>query len=267
MSLSIAIPCRDDPRLEDCIRSIPVGLPVEILVCLNGSPAHFRKHLEETFPDRLRLEELPDAHLARALEHAIQKAEHDHVLLMDSDCLFAPGAIESMLTAISRGSSENEVYKGLVEFDPGRTWSSALVARSRTRRQGSGLNAYKPPLVVSRKIAKRIGGYFFDGRLLWKEDADLDHRIRAAGIRIVSVESCRIKHAPLTLWSDLRSSFCYGVGKAIAKAHEIPLKASDRSHRQAYQEDGLMGLAYSLALMVSHSAGQVYEAMRRKALS
>jgi glycosyltransferase involved in cell wall biosynthesis len=214
MSLSVIIPCRDDVALADCVRSVDAD--AEVVVVLNGSPPAFAAWVEGELDGRARLLRLERPNLARALEEGIRGAAHDRVLLMDSDCVLAPGAIAATAQAMDAGDPGAEVYRGRILFDPGRTRGTALVARSRRQRQGGQLMAYKPPLALWRGLAPRLGGHVFDARLPWKEDADLDHRVRRAGIRVVPVDGCVIHHAPLSIAGDLRSTFCYGMGAAIA---------------------------------------------------
>ena len=260
MSLSVVIPCRDDAALADCVRSVDAG--AEIVVVLNGSPPAFAAWVEAELDGRARVLHLERPNLARALEEGIRAAANDRVLLMDSDCVLAPGAIAATTQAMDAGDPAAEVYRGRIRFDPGRTRGTALVARSRHQRQGGRLIAYKPPLALWRGLAPRLGGYIFDARLRWKEDADLDHRVRCAGIRIVPVDGCLIHHAPLSIAGDLRSTFRYGMGAAIARAHGLPLSPPSRSLRTALRNHGVVAALYLVAGNGVLAAGRTYARAR-----
>ena len=262
MTLTVVIPCRDDARVVDCIASIDTD--AEVLVVLNGSPPGFHATLDARCAGRARIEVLPRPNLSHALEHGIGAASSDRVLLMDSDCVFAPGSIAAIEAAMARGLPEREVYKGGIAFDAGATWASAVIARSRAQRCSVG--AYKPPLALSRRLRAALGGYFFDARLPWKEDADFAHRIERAGIRVVAVDGCAIRHAPLSLATDLRSSFRYGIGAAIARHLDVTLARPDRSPARALRLHGTAAALYMVLANRVRAAGYAY-ARSRIALS
>lgn len=256
MKLSIVIPCRDDARVVSCVRSVDTD--AEIVVVLNGSPPGFVDWVRREVGARARIEILESANLPRALQHGIDAASFDLALLMDSDCLFEPGSVAAVERAFETGSPGDEVYKGRIIFDPGTRRSTALVARSRSQRMARIETAYKPPLALSRRLRDRLGGYFFDSRLIWKEDADLDCRVRRAGIRIVPVEECVIHHAPLSIRADLATSFRYGVGAAVAEHLEIPLLKPFRSVGEALRRHGPEAALYMIVLNLLHRAGYAY---------
>ena len=260
MKLSIIIPCRDDPKLAECVHSIDED--VEILVVLNGSPPEFTRAIEQINDDRIRIQTLARPNLSRALEVGIRAARYDHVLLMDSDCVFAPGAISQVDAALAANQPSHQVYKGRVVFDQGKSYASALVARSRTERMAGPLNAFKPPLAFSREIMEALGGYFFDPRLIWKEDADFNQRVRRAGIGIVGVDGCIIHHAALSMTRDLKSSFNYGVGEAIARRFKIPTGSPRRSVVHALKTQGIPAAAYLLVANVVRRAGLTFAQAR-----
>ena len=241
MKLSVVITCRDDRRIVETVRSIDAD--VETLIVLNGSPEGFEPWLRSQLGEDVRFEVLERPNRARSVEYGIQAASNAWVLLMDSDCVFAPGSVAAMAQAIECGNPREQVFKGRIVYEPGDTRIGAVIAKSRTQRNRR-LSAYKPALAFSREIAPRIGGRFFDPRLIWKSDSELDSRIRNAGIEMVAVEGCVVHHAPLSLRSDLRSSFFYGVGGAIAAHLKLEVPAAERSLRDAWVRDGAAAAAY-----------------------
>ena len=235
--LTVVIPCRDDRRVVACVES--VDAPVEVLVVANGSPPGFLDWIRPRLAGRgARIEVLPEANLALALEVGIRRAANSWVLLMDSDCVFEPGAIGAFRAALVPEEASRRVWKGEIEFEPGPGWIGGVIARARRQHTSRPLSAFKPPLALSREVGAAIGGYFFDERLRWKEDADLDCRIRRAGIEIVPVPGGRIRHAALTLRGDLRSSYRYGVGAALADALGIEVTTPARSIAETWRREG-----------------------------
>jgi glycosyltransferase involved in cell wall biosynthesis len=185
-----------------------------------------------------------EANLSAALECGVQTASNDAILFMDADCQFEPGTIDLLYAAMVAGGAENNVYKGSVCFDKGRGYLSRLIARSRHVHTTAPPTAFKPPLLVHRCLTPRIGGYFFDSRLLWKEDADLDWRLREAGVAVEPVANAHIRHAALDICTDLRSNYRYGVGAALGKIMAIPLTTPDRSLRRTLQSEGIAVAGY-----------------------
>ena len=258
--LSVVIPCRDDRRLPVSVASIDED--VEVVVVLNGSPPGFRAAIESAIGQRARIEELPRAHMPGALEHGIRAASCDRVVLMDSDCTFEPGALGAMAAAFERGDPDGEVYKGTIVFDSGASRAGALVARSRAQRWSGSASLHKPPLALDRRLAARLGGWFFDRRQIWKVDAAFGQRLTEAGIRVVLVRDCVVHHAPMSLGGDLRSSFRYGLGAAIAAARGLVLPRTERSVATALRRHGLPAALYMAVSNRVRAAGYAYAAAR-----
>jgi len=251
---TVVIPCRDDPRVLACVDSIDA--PCETLVVVNGSSHAFTAEIGPALAARgAAMEVLPEANLSAALEHGVWAACNNAILFMDADCTFAPGSIATLLDAMNAWSDGPAVFKGEVRFDCGSSSISRLIARSRQLHTTAPVTAFKPPLLVARHLAPAIGGYFFDKRLLWKEDADLDWRLRQAGVAVVPVPQAHIRHAALDLPSDLRSNYRYGVGAALGKLLGIPLTAPDRSLRMTYRQAGVAVAAYMALANLARSIG------------
>jgi len=252
--LSIVIPCKDDWRVLECVDSIDVDC--EALVIINGCKSDF---ITEVMPQLTRRKAkvlmLEEANLSAALQHGVDHAKHNAMLFMDSDCQFETGAIGKLVSAMSHHGPGQAVFKGLVCFDSGHGFLSKLIAQSRHIHTGAPPTAYKPPLLAHRCLAGHIGGYFFNPLLRWKEDADLDWRLRQAGVTVVPVSDARIHHAALEIFTDLRSNFRYGVGAALGQILDIPLTSPDRTLRHAYQSGGLAVTAYMLLANMARSTG------------
>lgn len=251
--LAIIVPCRNDPRVIDCVAS--AGKAVEILIVFNGSTSEFREWVVSQVPHEVRTFVVDEANLSLALECGSRAAHADWLLYMDSDCTFAPGAVDAFRRRMERGRPDAEVYKGPVRFSPGRSWISRVIARSRQHHTADELTAYKPPLAVSRAILSKIGGSFFNPSIRWREDADLDHRIRNAGIAIVDVRDGLIHHAALDLRTDLRSTFRYGSGEAMALLHGVRLTDVPRSVLTTLRSQGVAPALYMLFRNRVYTAG------------
>jgi len=254
-NITVVIPCKDDVAVSACIESIDA--PAAAVVAFNGSTPQFVAAVMGRHPTATHIV-LPKANLSLALEEGIKAAPTDNVLLMDSDCTFEPGSVQAFVDAMSAGDPSREVYKGRVMFRHGHDCLSQVIARSRQHHTAEQLTAYKPPLALSRLLASQLGGHIFNPALIWREDADLDHRIRAAGIAIRSVGDGVIYHGPLTVRGDLRSTFRYGMGEAIADHLGLDLTDVPRSARSTLYSQGVLPAAYMLVRNRVYTAGYCF---------
>jgi glycosyltransferase involved in cell wall biosynthesis len=251
--LSIVIPCRDDVRIKDCLASIDEE--VEIVISLNGStPQVERIILEQASKRRLDIVRLQTPNLAAALQAGSLAASSEAILYMDSDCQFLPGTIRRFRESLRR----YEVVKGSIIFQS-NSWLTAIIARSREHHTAERLTAYKPPLAVRCSIRERIGGYYFDERLHWREDSDLDCRIRQAGIPLYWDQDATISHPPLNIWQDLRSAHRYGVGLARARWYNIALTEVPRSVLSTYRSKGTLPALYMCLRNLVYTGGTLTE--------
>jgi GT2 family glycosyltransferase len=116
--------------------------------------------------------------------------------------------------------------------------------------------------MISKLILNNIGGYAFNKKLIWREDSDLDNRIRVAGINIIHVPCGVIYHHVISLKTDLRSTFRYGVGLAIANALDIKLTEVPRSTASAFKSKGVIVALYMLFRNRVYNAGYIYARVR-----
>ena len=262
--LTVVIPCKDDRRVAACVASIDV--PVDVVIAFNGSPAGFADRVIDevtgSSPVTIHRVDLREANGAAALEAGIGAAPTRRVLLMDSDCTFRRGALGAVMDAMDAGDHRREVFKGSVVFARGQGPLADALVRSRAYYTSEVLSAFKPPLAFDVELRAALGGYFFDARLRWKEDADLDCRVRDAGIAVVSVPGCVIDHGPLGIRTDLRSNYRYGMGTAMAEHYAIAVTQPDRRPADMAHRHGAGTAAY---LWTANRAKQLgYEVTRRR---
>lgn len=208
--VTIVIPVKDDPLIYRCIES--VDQRCDIVVASNGSPMPFLMDLRARALGRFRLAVLEEPGIGAAYNAGIAASKTDWILLMDSDCVFKPGA----LAALFATAGSNVFVKGRVEFQHD-DWASWITAGGRrhledTRHTGRS-NAYSPPLLYRRDVVSRMGGYHFDARMKWREDRDFELRRRSAGLEVTYEPMGVITHKRLTIREDLRSVRNYGTAQ------------------------------------------------------
>jgi len=210
--LTIVIPVCDDPLIYRCLASIDVTCPT--VVSANGSPEWFLDGLRAYAGASAQVTVLstPERGIGLAYNRAIVQAATPLVLLMDSDCVFEPGAITAMLAAASCG-----LVKGRVRFEStGR--GTRLVAAARRLTEDplvvKKVNAYSPPLLYRTSIVESMEGYHFNPAMKWRGDRDFELRRRRSELPVRLVPEAVIWHKPLRPRDDLRSVWCYGTGQA-----------------------------------------------------
>jgi glycosyltransferase involved in cell wall biosynthesis len=253
--LSIVVPCSGDARLEGCLASIDAP-DAEVVLSLNGATRQVSRIARRFAASRPRVVvvELPRPNLAEALEAGCRAAAGDRLLFMDSDCRFTRGAIRRMDAA----ADEHAVVKGHIVFESDSV-TSRVIARTREHHTADVLTAYKPPLLLHASLVGRIGGYFFDARLRWREDSDLDARIRRAGIPIHGEPAAVIHHPALTVVEDCRSAFRYGVGLARARRLRVTLTEVPRSVLSTARRKGLLAGVYMCLRNACYHLGTLIE--------
>jgi glycosyltransferase involved in cell wall biosynthesis len=205
MRLSVVIKCGDDSRVLRCIDSIDA--PAEVVVSGFFSPA-----LEGRLRARgVRIVDAPRGRLGCTTNRGIDAARGERLVIMDADSWFAPGTLASFDAALT----VHPLVKAriLFESDPS-VFGSGLVARTRQHLNDSLGRAYTPGLGLAREAADALGGRFFDDRIGFSEDAELDFRRRQRGLPLHPLPQGAVHHAPVSLWHDLRAAYRVGCGKA-----------------------------------------------------
>ena len=209
--VSVVIALKDDPRIFASLDSIDEE--VEVVLALNGTPPDMKRRLQ-AHPDRPVIVEIPEVgNLGAAYNAGIEAASGRCVLLMDSDCLFAPNTIGTMYRLLLR----YPVVKGQVVYDTAPGLLSRLIARIREFDEGDYVSALSPPLLFDRTLVDRIGGYYFDPLIHWCEDREFDFRLQLAGIPVLYEPSAEIFHGAQRGAQNLRSYWRYGIGEGIGQ--------------------------------------------------
>jgi hypothetical protein len=259
---SVVIALKDDLRVLDCMDSVDED--VEIVLALNGTPEAVRARVA-VHPRRPVITSIRDAgNLGAAYNAGIDAASRRYILLMDSDCLFAPGTIRAMAARVHREG----VVKGQVVYGTAPGVLSRIIARIREFDEGDYVSALSPPLLYDRALAGRIGGYHFDPLIHWCEDREFDFRLQMAGIPVAYEPSAVIHHDAQVGAQDLRSYWRYGIGEGIGQelgvftTPAVPLLwrlASDVAIVAACaRAKGLLAGAYYVLTLMAFHTGTIY---------
>jgi glycosyltransferase involved in cell wall biosynthesis len=212
---TVVIPVKDDIRIFSCVHSVDEGA-VEVIVVSNGSTREFRRMLETFLAPRAKLVMVDEPGIGRAYNHGIAAAGGRFILFMDSDCTFEPGTIRQL----AFGARSAPLVKGRIDFDtagPTTRFAAGIRAATEDAQRSGKITAYSPPLLYDREIVSELDGYHFADRLAWREDRDFELRRRRAQVPVVFAPAAVIRHAPLSVASDLRSVFNYGRGELVGR--------------------------------------------------
>lgn len=221
-NICVVVPVRDDVRIERCLRSFDDSR-AHPLVALNDATSAVRRLVVQSGASYI---DLPEAGAPAACERAIDEATSDHVLMMDSDCVFLPGALKRFVESAETA----DFIKGVTIFRHHNS-RERIVARVRARHTNSPHMVFKVPLLINRNVRDRLGGYIFDKRLKWTEDFDLTLRIRHAGASVRVIREAVVLHDALSMYQDILSAFRYGQGHREGVELALPGYSPIYAHR------------------------------------
>lgn len=260
----IVVPALNEAAgIEPCLRSLLSGddrlAQVDVIVADGGSRDGTQKivsRLELEFP-RLRLIANPDRLQSAGINHAVALcAGPQHLVLVraDAHALYPPGYAMQAADRLMQLQAASVVVpmdlRGAGCFQRAAAWivDTPLGSGGSTHRGGhrSGEVDHGHHAAMSLDWFRRVGGY--DPGFSHNEDAELDHRIRAAGGRIWLAGDLRLDyHMRPSLRSLARQYWNYGRGRArtVAK-HRIRPRA-----RQIAPALNLILLLAGLLLMLA----------------
>ncbi|RCW79645.1 glycosyltransferase family 2 protein [Paracoccus lutimaris] len=227
----IVVPALNEARgIEACLRSLLAGdarlAQAEVIVADGGSRDATRAivaALGAEFP-RLRLIDNPDRLQSAGINRAVAEAARGHhrvLVRADAHAIYPPGyamALADRLVGLEVASVVVPMdSRGEGCFQRAAAWivdtplGSGGSAHRGGRRSGEVDHGHHAAMDLA--WFRRIGGY--DPRFSHNEDAELDHRLRAAGGRIWLAADLRLDyHMRPSVRSLARQYWNYGRGRA-----------------------------------------------------
>jgi GT2 family glycosyltransferase len=150
----------------------------------------------------------------------------EYAFIVDSDCTLEPGC----LALIRQMLDEAPLARARVRFlaTPALAHSDRTAAFHSRVNNRSPIPAYTPGLGLRLNVATSIGGYFFDERVFWACDSELNRRVRQAGLPIAYSPQAAITHGPMSVSHLMRSAVKLGMGNraqvklGLRPAYESP---------------------------------------------
>jgi succinoglycan biosynthesis protein ExoA len=236
--VTIAMPCLDEERfIETCVRSVlEQDYPrdrIEVLVADGGSTDRTREILARlaSEDERIFVIDNPDRIQAAGLNAILRASRGDVIVRMDVHCEYASDYVRRCIDILERTGADNV--------------GGAQRARAKTRFQRALCAALRSPLGVGgakyrsaenegfvdtvflgafrRGVFDQVGMY--DPSAVTNEDAELNHRIVEAGLRVYLSPEIVVHYHPRESFRALaRQYFRYGTGRArtLMKHRKLP---------------------------------------------
>ncbi|MBE7074210.1 MAG: glycosyltransferase [Clostridiales bacterium] len=258
MKLSVVVCTYNDRRIENLINSIDEEC--EIVVVCNGSDKEYINFVKDLLADKkqYKLLYIPEKSLSKARNVGTENATYDKTVHIDTDCIFYKGALKNYDKALD----EHLVVDGKVEFLFNDKKSEIV---SKMRSLGIPGSALCPSIGINKKIKDKIGGYFFDERLTWVEDAELNYRMKKNNIGFGVIEEVTCAHVPLSFKQDLHSAYNYGIGAKIRVYYKMRKKGVNFNSDVTKQmrKFGLKYWIYALRWNLSYARGYYFHKVKK----
>ena len=209
MNISIIIRCGDDERVFKCIESIDED--VEVVVSISENPVLQEKLSSKGIPYCL----VPRGNLSVVSNIGFNQTKNDRVIITDSDTIFEKGCIGRMHDALD----DFRVVRATLKFkDSLNVPFSKIVAKARDYVNSLPL-VYTPGIAVRKSLIPDIGGFLFNDPVPFAVDADLNHRIKCAGIPVKFLKDAVLYHDAEGVFHDMKAAFRIGKGCMTSAIH------------------------------------------------
>ena len=263
-------------HLLRCLASLEtVVLPLEVIVVDNASADGSPEAVAERFPATRVVANAENAGFARACNQGLALARAPLVLLLNSDALVRPGAVESMAALLDARPGVGAVGPRTlaadgsvqVSFGPPLTplneWKQRRLVQGVRAREPAALGRaaalaaleHEPAwlsascLLARREALAGIGG-FDEAFFLYEEDVDLCRRLRQAGWALVFTPEAEVVHH---------------LGRSMEQAPERARREYHRSHLLYYRKhNGPVATALLRVWLAGTAGGRWLASWRRR---
>ena len=264
MDISIIIRCRDDNRVFNCIESIDED--VEVIVSLSDNPKLERELKNKGIKYCLS----PLKNLSMTSNMGFELASHEKIIITDSDTVFESDCIKKLYEALDNYKVACAGIKFL--SDPYILFSN-IVAEARDYVNSLPL-FFTPGIALKKDVLSEIGGFLFDDNVHYAVDANLDYRVKKAGLPVAwMINDVYICHAPESIKHDLKAAFRIGMGcrvgverlRSFDQYSDIKWNALKgvkiNSIIDVFQKKGVLVGFYQLLWDFFHIAGYSYQTL------
>ena len=202
MKLSIAIVCSNDHLISECLKSIPDGIP--IIVVLNFPDEYVQQVVEKD--KRVTICRYDERNLGKLRQIAADNCKTPGICYIDSDCILGDNLVEIV-------ESELDSYEAV---------NIPMRYRYNNRRTKAVSDCWvftTPDKLLLMPFAFRISlqekiGKLFNESLSWGEDSDQRGRLKEKNIEY-AISKAIVYHKILTIKEDSKSAIRLGRGTFI----------------------------------------------------
>ena len=208
-------------HLRACLSSLALEAPGEVVVLDNASADGSAEMVKAVFPEFKLVVNAVNSGFGAAANRAVQNCEPDYVLLLNSDTLLKPGAVQALSLYLDQHTQAAIVGPRILNPDGSLQVScyhfpSPLYAFLRATTMGSLLRyipilreGYLPnwshdrsrrvpwvlgaALAIRRKAFEEVGG-FDESFFMYSEEVDLCYRLKTAGWQVHFTPAAEIVH-------------------------------------------------------------------------
>jgi|SRR3989344_301045 len=215
--LSLIVGVRDHSEITNLLSSIDED--IEVVLVLNNTEPSLRKTIQDLSFDKftLKIIEIPSSSLGTVKNEGIKNSLSENLLFLDADCVLESGTLRKVIKCL--GKYEIGKLNLVIKEYGGIT---KILANNRL--PGKINAAYMPGIFFRKSIISKIGGYFYQDDLYWREDYEFKQRIEKSHIDIHYLKDAIVYHPHYKIFHDLRTAFRCGGGQQIgcSKGHIIP---------------------------------------------
>ena len=206
MPISAVIRCHEDPEIKECISSLlNCDQSHEIVAVLTETSRQIGDLIKKM--PQTKIVWAPVGNLSVSSNLGIESSSNDRVVILDSDLTFSNRYLDVIDTALDN----NALVKSAITFQS-TNYLEHIIGTLRQSVYDSGV-FYCPGVAFRKDVKEKIGDHFFNDRVWWTEDAELNFRIKMAGIPIYYEPNALVIHQPVGIKHDLNAAYKIGQGK------------------------------------------------------
>lgn len=260
MDLSIIIRCCHDPKVFQCIESVDESVEIIVSMCENMIIESRLKNMG------IKYCIVPKGNLSITSNRGLNIAQNSKVIITDSDTYFERGCIKKVYNVLNYylavSCKIKFLYSTTIIF-------SKIIAEARDYVNSLDV-IFTPGIGLKKEILPLIGGYYFNEKVPFGVDAELDFRIKNVSIPYKILNSAIVYHRPEKIIPDLKAAFRIGKGCRIGTLllsqnkqfsdKEIELKAVKKSmYKDIIRRKGIFVFLYQLIWDFFYHLGWRYE--------
>lgn len=237
--ISVLIRAGNNNRVFDCIASIKKTSPSS-KIKISILPSRILE--KEIAKLNIKYCVVQKGNISLTTNKGLELIKKGKVLITDSDTIFDKNCIKLLDKALEK----YEVVKPQIVFKNNGSITSVLVANLRKYFNSMNNKMFTPGLAFRMSIKNKIGGYYFDNKVVWGEDSEFSSRVEHARLKTYVEKKARLFHPPVSLKHDLGGAFLIGAKKPETKSLTGIIVNRFKTLYEIFRDFGLATFIYGL---------------------